>query len=190
MRKPNQIAIDRALLLYLLQLVEPNGLLGDVKLQQLAFLCELQMFGKGLKGLHFEFFRYAYGAFSKDLDNDLTSLRRKERIENFTVTDKAEQAIRILLEGADNAGQDVEANGQVLDVLRQVIDTYGGQDTDKITSSVEAVEISTPAEPEFKIAIRDVSFHTILLVPARIETKTEFMLPAGIVARLNTALGY
>ena len=148
------------------------------------------MFGKGLKGLHFEFFRYAYGAFSKDLDNDLTSLRRKERIENFSVTDQAEQAIRILLEGADNAGQDLEANGQVLDVLRQVIDTYGGQDTDTITSSVEAVEISTPAEPEFKIAIRDVSFHTILLVPARIETKTEFMLPPGIVARLNTALGY
>jgi hypothetical protein len=190
MRKPNQITIDRALLLYLLQLVEPIGLLGDVKLQQLAFLCELQMFGQGLKGLHFEFFRYAYGAFSKDLDNDLMSLRRKERIENFTVTEHAEQAIGILLDGAASAGQDAEANGQVLDVLRQVIGTYGPQDTDKITASVEAVEISTPAEPEFKIAIRDVSFHTILLVPGRIETKTEFMLPPGTLARLNTALGY
>src|ERR671911_716362 len=110
MRKPNQLTIDRALLLYLLQLVEPHGFLGDVKLQQLAFLCELQMFGKGLKGLHFEFFRYAYGAFSKDLDNDLMSLRRKERIENFTVTEPAEQAIRILLEGAENAGPDAETN--------------------------------------------------------------------------------
>ena len=190
MRKPNQITIDRALLLYLLQLVEPNGLLGDVKLQQLAFLCELQMFGKGLKGLHFEFFRYAYGAFSKDLDNDLMSLRRKERIENFTVTEHAEQAIQILLEAAEREGQETEANGQVLEVLRQVIGTYGPQDTDKITASVEAVEISTPAEPEFKIAIRDVSFHTILLVPGRIETKTEFALPPGILARLNTALGY
>ena len=190
MRKPNQITIDRTLLLYLLRLVEPHGFLGDVKLQQLAFLCELQMFGKGLKGLHFEFFRYAYGAFSKDLDNDLMSLRRKERIENFTVTETAEQAIGILLESAEQTGPDAEANGEILEVLRQVVETYGGQDTDKITASVETVEISTPAEPEFKIAIRDVSFHTILLVPARIETKSEYSLPPAVVARLNAALGY
>ena len=72
MRKPNQITVDRALLLYVLHLAEPHGLLSDVKLQQLCFLCELQMFGKGFKGFHFEFFRFAYGAFSKDLDNDLT----------------------------------------------------------------------------------------------------------------------
>ena len=77
MRKPNQITVDRALLLYVLHLAEPHGLLSDVKLQQLCFLCELQMFGKGFKGFHFEFFRFAYGAFSKDLDNDLMSLRRK-----------------------------------------------------------------------------------------------------------------
>ena len=37
-----------------------------------------------MKGFHFEFVRFAYGAFSRDLDNDLTSLRRKERIENFS----------------------------------------------------------------------------------------------------------
>jgi hypothetical protein len=63
MRHPHQITVDRALLLYALSLAEPHGLLSDVKLQQLCFLSELQMFGKGLKGFHFEFFRFAYGAF-------------------------------------------------------------------------------------------------------------------------------
>ena len=67
MRKPNQITVDRALLLYVLHRAEPHGLLSDVKLQQLCFLCELQMFGKGFKGFHFEFFRFAYGAFSKGI---------------------------------------------------------------------------------------------------------------------------
>ena len=80
MRQPQQITVDRALLLYALHLAQPYGLLSDVKLQQLCFLSELQMFGKGFKGFHFEYFRFAYGAFSKDLDNDLTSLRRKERV--------------------------------------------------------------------------------------------------------------
>ena len=63
-----------------------------MKLQQLCFLCELQTFAKGV-GFHFEFFRFAYGAFSKDLDNDLTSLRRKGRVENFTVSDQAKEEV-------------------------------------------------------------------------------------------------
>src|SRR5512134_3773317 len=104
MRKPHQITVDRALLLYVLHLAEPHGLLTDVKLQQLCFLCELQLFGKGMKGLHFEFFRVAYGAFSKDLDNDLMSLRRKERIENFTPSDQAREAvIPLLIKGFEGA---------------------------------------------------------------------------------------
>ena len=37
MRKPNQITVDRALLLYVLHLAEPHGLLSDVKLQQLSY---------------------------------------------------------------------------------------------------------------------------------------------------------
>jgi hypothetical protein len=63
------------------------------------------------------------------------------------------------------------------------------QDTDKLYKSVEAVENSSPLSG-FKLAIETVFFHTILLVPSRIETKSEFSLPAAILAKLNTALGY
>ena len=186
MRQPHQIAVDRALLLYALHLAEPHGLLSDVKLQQLCFLCELQMFGKGLKGFHFEFFRFAYGAFSKDLDNDLTSLRRKERVENFTL-DQAQEAVLPLIEQGV-AG--VEANEQVIEILKVVMATYGPQDSGAITSSVEAVELSTPQDPEFKIPIRDIVFHTTLLVPHRIEVQAEFAFPPALLAKLNQAMGY
>lgn len=179
-------------MLYLLQLAEPFGLLNDVKLQQLAFLSELQMFNKGVKGFHFEFFRYAYGAFSKDLDNDLTSLRRKERVENFSVAEQAEPALALFLDAVKKTDQEeqAEANTQVIEILRAVIEHYGAQETDAVMKAVEAVEISTPAEPEFKIAIRDVSFHTTLLVPSRIETKNQLILPPAILARINASLGY
>ena len=53
MRKPAQITIDRALLLYLLHLAEPHGFMSDVKFQQLVFLSELQMLGKSLKRVPF-----------------------------------------------------------------------------------------------------------------------------------------
>jgi hypothetical protein len=194
MRKPDQITVDRALLLYLLQLAEssgsaqdePRGLLNDVKLQQLAFLCELQMFNKGIRGFHFEFFRFAYGAFSKDLDNDLTSLRRKGRVENFSVSAEAEDAIALLQESSKG----VEANEQALGILEAVTANYAPQDTGTITGSVEAVELSTPEQPESKLPIRDISFHTTLLVPHRIEVKSDFALPPAVLAKLNTAMGY
>ena len=187
MRTPNQIAVDRALLLYVLKLAEPLGQLSDVKLQQLCFLCELQTFAKGLKAFHFEFFRFAYGAFSKDLDNDLTSLRRKGRIENFTVSDQAkEDAIPLLLRTIEG----VEANEKVKDIIDAVVTAYGPQDSGTITNSVESVQLSTPQDPELKIPIRDIVFHTTLLVPHRIEAQTEFTLPPAITAKLNAAMGY
>lgn len=175
------------MLLYVLHLAEPYGLLSDVKLQQLCFLCELQMFGKGYKGFHFEFFRFAYGAFSKDLDNDLTSLRRKERVENFTLSDQAkEEVIPLLLQGMEGP----EANEKIKEILDAVVAAYGPQDSGTITKSVEAVELSTPQEPEFKIPIGDIVFHTTLLVPHRIEAAAEFSLTPSMLARINAAMGY
>ncbi|HKY73617.1 MAG TPA: hypothetical protein VJL88_16980 [Nitrospira sp.] len=187
MRQPQQITVDRALLLYALHLAEPHGLLSDVKLQQLCFLSELQMFGKGLKGFHFEYFRFAYGAFSKDLDNDLTSLRRKERVENFTLSDQAQEEVLPLIEQGVTG---IETNEKVMDILKAVITTYGPQDSGAITSSVEAVELSTPQDPEFKIPIRDIVFHTTLLVPHRIDVQAEFTFPPALMSKLNQAMGY
>jgi hypothetical protein len=187
MRKPNQITVDRALLLYVLHQAEPHGFMSDVKLQQLCFLCELQMFGKGFKGFHFEFFRFAYGAFSKDLDNDLTSLRRKERVENFSLSDQAkENVIPLLQRGIEG----VETNEKIKEIIDAVVAMYGPQDSGTITQSVEAVELSTPQDPELKIPIRDIVFHTTLLVPHRIEVPAEFTVPPALLVKLNAAMGY
>lgn len=187
MRKSHEMTVDRALLLYVLSLAEPYGLLSDVKLQQLCFLCELQMFGKGVKGFHFEFVRFAYGAFSRDLDNDLTSLRRKERVENFSPSDQVrDDVLPLLMKTIDGN----ETNENVRDLIQAVISTYGPQDVTAITQSVESVELSTPQQPELKIPIRDIVFHTTLLVPGRIEVPAEFLLPANCLVKLNLAMGY
>lgn len=187
LRLPSQITVDRALLLYVLHLSEPYGHSSDVKLQQLCFLCELQTFAKGFKAFHFEFFRFAYGAFSKDLDNDLTSLRRKGRIENFTLSDQAkEEAIPLFLKATEG----VESNAKVKEIIDAVVSVYGSQDVGAITASVEAVQLSTPQDPESKIPIRDIVFHTTLLVPHRIDVQAEFILPPAMLTKLNAALGY
>lgn len=188
MRKPNDIAIDRALLLYLLQLVETAeySMGSDVKLQQLVFLSELQMLGKGLRGFHFEFMRFAYGAFSKDLDNDLLAPRRKERLENFTPTEKGQAAAKIV----EDSQKDTDPQEQILEMIQSVVTTYGPQDVGEVINSVENVEIGSAEKPEDKLAIRDISFHIIMLVPSRIEVTGECAFPRPVLARLNKALGF
>ena len=57
-------------------------------------------------------------------------------------------------------------------------------------SAVEAVELSPADNPEQKLAIRDISFHTIMLVPSRIETTESMTLAPEQVKNLNTAMGY
>ena len=160
-------------------------MVSDVKLQQLVFLCELQMLGKELRGFHYDFMRYAYGAFSKDLDNDLLALRRKERLENFDVMEQAETCIPLL----ESVEKTTEPNEQVLEILRSVVDTYGSQDLDAITKSVEDIEISTVDQPDQKLAIRDISFHAIVLVPARVEVTGELTIPPATLSKLKSGLG-
>ena len=186
MRKPDETTVDRALLIYVLHLAEPYGLMSDVKLQQLMFLSELQMFGKEMKGLHFEFMRFAYGAFSKDVDNDLLFLRRKERLENFSLTDQSQQVLELL----ERAVKGTETNERIVEILQAVVSTYGPQDNSQIMKSVEAVEISPADNLDQKLAIRDISFHTILLVPSRIEVTSEFTLSSTQISSLNSSLGY
>ena len=186
MRKPSEVTGDRALLIFILHLTETMGLMSDVKLQQLLFLCELQMLGKGLKGLHFEFVRFPYGAFSKDVDNDLLFLRRKERLENFDLTEQAQAVVQLI----EKIMKDLERNQQVMDIILTVVEKYGSMDTSAIMSSVEAVELSPADYPEQKLAIRDISFHTIMLVPSRIETTEAITLSPEQVKKLNMAMGY
>jgi uncharacterized phage-associated protein len=186
MRKPAEVTSDRALLIYILHLTESMGLMSDVKLQQLLFLCELQLLGKELKGLHFEFVRFPYGAFSKELDNDLLFLRRKERLENFDVTEQAQRVVALI----DQSMKDPEVNQQVMEIIRTVVEKYGPMDASALISSVEAVELSPADNPEQKLAIRDISFHTIMLVPSRIETSAAITLSPEQVKNLNRAMGY
>lgn len=160
-------------------------MVSDVKLQHLVFLSELQMLGKGLRGFHYDFMRYPYGVFSKDLDNDLLAMRKKEQVQNFDVVGQAEDCIP-LLEGAIPG---VEAHEQIMEIIQTVVETYGAQDLGEIAKSVEDVEISAVDKPEDKLLILDIPFHTMMLVPSRIEITGELTFPPKTLSQLNKALG-
>ncbi|HEU5091386.1 MAG TPA: hypothetical protein VFT30_01790, partial [Nitrospira sp.] len=89
-----------------------------------------------------------------------------------------------------NAIEGVEVNEKVKDILDAVVAAYGTQDSGTITSSVESIQLSTPLDPELKIPIRDIVFHTTLLVPHRIEVQAEVAFSPAIASKLNAAMGY
>ena len=187
MRKPHDITIDRTLLIYVLHLSEAKefSMVSDVKLQHVVFLAALQMLGKGLRGFHYEFMRYPYGVFSRDLDNDLLAMRKKEQLQNFDVIGQTEECLPLL----EAAIPGVEAHEQIMEIIQTVVDTYGGQDLGEIAKSVENVEISAVDKPEEKLLILDIPFHTMMLVPSRIEVTGELTLPPKTIAQLNRMLG-
>ena len=160
-------------------------MVSDVKIQQLVFLAALQMLGKGLRGFHFDFMRFAYGAFSNDLDKDLLALRKKERVQNFYVVGQAKTCISLLEEPIPNS----ETHDQIMEIIQGVVEHYGSQDVGEITKSVEDVEVSVVDRPQEKILIRDIPFHSMMLVPSRIEVMGECSFPSATLSKLNTALG-
>ena len=190
MRKPSEVTSDRALLIYTLHALEnlegDVGLMSDVKLQQLLFLGELLMLGKQLKGLNWAFVRFPYGAFSKDVDNDLLLLRRKERLVNFDLSEEAQEVLPLV----EQIRKASETNEQIFEILEKVIETHGTRDTTGMTNAVEAVELCPADSPEQKLPIRDISFHTIMLVPSRVEVSGTLSVPPALVKRLNAAMGY
>ncbi len=187
MRKPKDITIDRTLLIYVLHLSESKefSMVSDVKLQHLVFLAELQMLGKGLRGFHYDFMRYPYGVLSRDLDNDLLAMRKKEQLQNFDIVGSSEKCIPLL----ESAITGVEVHEQIMEIIQTVIETYGGQDLGEIAKSVEDVEISAVDKPEEKILILDIPFHAMMLVPSRIEVTGELILPPKTLSQLTKTLG-
>ena len=116
----------------------------------------------------------------------MLALRKKERLQNFDVVGQAEECIPLLDEEVTSGG---EANEQVMEILQSVMETYGPQEVGEITKSVEDVEISVVDRPEDKLCVRDIPFHSIVLVPSRIEVTGEFSISPKILALLNKALG-
>ena len=195
MRSPSDTTIDRLLLLYLLKVVAPFGIDGDVKFQQLVFLCELQMLGKDAKGFHYRFFRYAYGGYSKELQDDFVALGAKKLLDPATwkLTAAGETVVKVF----PSAVKGSEQNETIAIILQEIVRAYGKFDSSSIVPQVEKIELILPEKADAAVEgvsqqenlpLGHVSFHATLLVPERISTSIEFTLKEDLLAVLQDIL--
>jgi hypothetical protein len=191
-RSPADTTIDRLLLLYLLKVAAPYGIDGDVKFQQLVFLCELQMFGKQTEGFHYRFFRYAYGGYSKELQDDFVALGAKKFLDPaaWKLTQAGEAVIKVI----PGAVTGVAENEAIASIIQDIVRAYGKYDSSTIVPAVEKIELILPEKPDAdaegvsqqeRLPIGHVSFHASLLIPERIETPVEFKLKDELLAALQ-----
>lgn len=195
MRSPTDITIDRLLLLYLLKVAAPFGIDGDVKFQQLVFLSELQLLGKQAKGFHYRFFRYAYGGYSKELQDDFLALGAKKFVDPavWKLAAAGEKVIKVFPSAVAGHAQ----NETVATIIQEIVRAYGRFDSSSIVPAVEKIELILPERPDAlaegisqqeTLPIGHVSFHATLLVPERIETPVEFKLKDDLLAVLQDIL--
>jgi hypothetical protein len=194
-RSTADTTIDRLLLLFLLKVAAPFGIDGDVKLQQLVFLCELQQFGRMTKGYHYRFFRYAYGGYSKELADDFTALGVKKFLDpdSWKLLPAGETVVKVIPRAV--AGQ--PENETVLSIIGDIVQAYGKYDSSSIVPQVEKIELILPEKPDAdaegipqneRLPIGHISFHATLLMPDRIDTTTKFTLKEDLLTVLQDIL--
>ena len=185
------MAIDRLLLLYLLKIASPFGIDGDVKLQQLVFLSELQLFGKQATGFHYRFFRYAYGGYSKELADDVAALRVKKLIDSimWNLAPAGESVVKVI----PGIAKDRSENEIIFSIVQDVVTAYGKYDSSSIVPQVEKIELVLPEKPDAdaegiprqdSLPIGHISFHATLLVPERIQTLVHLEVKPDLLAIL------
>ena len=195
MRSPADTTIDRLLLLYLLKISAPFGIDGDVKLQDLVFLSELQMFGKQATGFHYRFFRYAYGGYSKELSDDFVALGVKKLLDPtaWKLCPGGETVVKVI----PGLAKDRPENETVLSIIQDIIRAYGKYDSSSIVPQVEKIELVLPEKPDAdaegiaqqeSLPIGHISFHATLLMPERINTPVRFEVKPELLAVLQDLL--
>lgn len=174
-RTPEEVLIDRFLLLYLLNQV-PEGI-GDTALQKLGYLSQYEMQKQGHKGFNFTFIKLPYGPYSEDLSRDVEDLQDKRIITGFKHKPTM-KGINIL----NNFNHLIDQNITLMDKIRRVNTSYSRYDRDALVDIVH--KMRNPNNPRYTIhETRQGSY--ILKRPLRWDERLEFKVTESDIASLE-----
>lgn len=153
---------DDALLLCLwdrAQQVSGQEAVGDkLKAMKLAFLAAYPMFRDRLKGLNLGFYRYKWGPYTEQIDDNLADLKTGGLLgedELYFVTDRGHSFV-------DEFTRDVlglEENRPILSALEQAAESAGALSTDRILDLVYDMRCYTIESPARKQQVRAVEWY-------------------------------
>lgn len=170
-RTPREEVVDKLLLIYILS---NHKIEHDTKAQKTVFFAEDSMDSKGIKGFSYNFFRWHFGEFSKEVESDLKELKTNGFITgNLEVTEEGREIL-------DKTKGLLEANSEIT----KRIDMFGNYTKNKSLAEVKNVAYTRIFRDG--VAVRDIPLGKIILIKMdESKAKMEFKIDEGWLGTLE-----
>lgn len=193
MRNYEEQLVDRLFLLYIISKTNDlkGEILGATKLQKLCFLEELAFLKEEMSGLHFGFFRFKYGPFSKDLLQDHHFLMQKKHIYKsvYKLTPDGEILLDSFVERTRNLPNNIPFFKILDNILDNIMKKWGSYTGMELKDIVYKTEILLYGRSQKKIAIEDIPRYYDILVPEQFrDFDQQFLLPDELIEDFGYAL--
>lgn len=162
---PSAIVWDSVAVLTLLDAVNKKGLVnGNLMLQKVGFLAELEAARQHLRVARFRFFRYNLGPFSAELANAVAALESKGIITKRRVL--TPRGRYVLEYAADSIAQSQDASRSV-ELLNEVGQKHGNKTGEDLKEYVYGLKVPVADWNGMEGRVRDIPMFTDILDPAR-----------------------
>lgn len=138
---------------------------GNIHIQKLAFIYELEGQRKGIKAAHYRFFRYTMGPFSKDLANDVGFLKELEFVTKWSneVTHRG----RFLLEYLGPHLNKARTATTALQILRKVCKEYAKFSGWDLMNQVYKMNVPVISYGNKRLKVKEIGSFIDILDPIR-----------------------
>lgn len=186
-RSRKQIIWDYAATLKLFEEVSKVGEMdGNLKLQKLTFLAELEGLKIGLAVSHFKFFRYNYGPFSKDLVGDVQQLTD---MGFCTAGRKLTKRGQFILDYIKPEIERSDAASNAFALFGRIAEEYGRRGGKSLMNSVYRMVVPVYDLGGQEVRVEKIPFHTDILVPTCEKDLTEVIpFDAEMITELEEEL--
>lgn len=185
MRTLKEQTIDQVLLLYLFFLGnEQGGMYGNLKHQKLTFIVEKELVDNKIKAVHFKFFSYNLGPYSKELAEDIKTL-----IGNGFITTSGKLTER----GHSFLSQCKERifgmNEHIISLISQNVKKYARFDGKRLKSIVYGLKVRPHDLPYQELKVKDIPLFLDIFVPELFtDFELSFNLPEEDIESLHLSL--
>lgn len=166
MREKQQALWDKIALLELLQQsVRVGQVRGNLWLQKLTFLVELEGLRAGLSPMHFRFFRYTWGPYSAPLANDVKFLEERGFLASTTrrITKRGQYLINYVKTAIENSAEAREART----LMSRVAERYARHSGVRLRDIVYKLVVPVFELGGEELRVRDIPVGYDILDPAR-----------------------
>jgi len=162
-RTENQRLWDLTAILFLFDCIsDVSSIDGNLKIQKLGFISEVRGLENKLRTMHYKFFRYTYGPYSKDLANDVGFLKERGFLTSDNrLTSRGSYLLKLLVPEAEKN----ETAATSLHILNSVCSDYGKQSGIELKRKVYDMVVPVVDYSNCPLKVRDIGLFTDILDP-------------------------